>query len=587
MQTVSYMPVSVASSPPISDRTDYVTPEAENVVMTGEMEKIDNGFTLPSNSNIDHTIEPIYLTEHTKAPVVLPSHDTATQSLDRTSTSEVTHIFVSNNIPKSSTTSTLEVPEKIPFEEDAHIFVSANVPKSSTMSTLVVSDKIPIEEDAHIFVSSNIPKSFTTSTSVAPDEIFIKGLPDEQVPRRETDVVSVDSSNGTPIIITTTTTTTTMSRNIHKSTDKSDYIPVTSYVFHNDSQDPQKHDVISTTKLYDTTTTTTKPPRTNPVIYDVTRHPIIYDITKRHYDDDDDDDFFDVLEASGHAELPQIDRIKSRPGHRVTVSTVRPVDPDGYIYFEEHDVFDGGVDERPVPEGAHPKEFTMTVHDVVTPERLSTPLTVLTTHHHKPKLETITLPVQQPITMSIDMYTDYQPIPRPTPDKRRTKKPPRTSKRPLHHKPEPTAGRRNALPIVNKKLEQLSVVVGTILDYRLAGDMFLDEEDGGTEHLQLMFLSLDSDEGKLRGGGVGGPYTEDSDELDSLNLLTLPRTSWVKLNRTTQTLYGMPMDEHVGRHEFLIGFGDLFVKYMRENEIDKLARNYFFAKITFTNMFEL
>lgn len=34
--------------------------------------------------------------------------------------------------------------------------------------------------------------------------------------------------------------------------------------------------------------------------------------------------------------------------------------------------------------------------------------------------------------------------------------------------------------------------------------------------------------------------------------MTLPPNSWIKLNRTTQTLYGMPLDIHIGHHEFLL-----------------------------------
>ncbi len=69
-------------------------------------------------------------------------------------------------------------------------------------------------------------------------------------------------------------------------------------------------------------------------------------------------------------------------------------------------------------------------------------------------------------------------------------------------------------------------------------DTFYDFEDGNTENLKLVFLTVDG--------------------------LTLPRDSWVKFNVSTQTLFGLPLPAHEGRQEYLMAAIDTRGKIARD-----------------------
>ena len=81
-------------------------------------------------------------------------------------------------------------------------------------------------------------------------------------------------------------------------------------------------------------------------------------------------------------------------------------------------------------------------------------------------------------------------------------------------------------PILNSDIRRLEVSVGDILYYKIPEDTFKDVEDGNTTQLKLMFTSIDG--------------------------YTMPRMSWVQFNQTTQVLYGLPVAEHVGKHEYIM-----------------------------------
>ena len=81
-------------------------------------------------------------------------------------------------------------------------------------------------------------------------------------------------------------------------------------------------------------------------------------------------------------------------------------------------------------------------------------------------------------------------------------------------------------PILKNGMERIKVRVGDILDYSIPPDTFYDFEDGDTRQLKLAFLTVDG--------------------------MTLPRNSWLKFNRSTQRLYGLPLPIHVGKQEYVI-----------------------------------
>ena len=81
-------------------------------------------------------------------------------------------------------------------------------------------------------------------------------------------------------------------------------------------------------------------------------------------------------------------------------------------------------------------------------------------------------------------------------------------------------------PKLNKGIGRVKVRVGNILDYTIPRDIFSDAEDGDTRNLNLALLTVD--------------------------LLTLPRTSWLKFNSTSQRMYGQPLPEHISRQAYVL-----------------------------------
>ena len=65
--------------------------------------------------------------------------------------------------------------------------------------------------------------------------------------------------------------------------------------------------------------------------------------------------------------------------------------------------------------------------------------------------------------------------------------------------------------------------VGDVLRYTVPDDTFHDPEDGNTANLHLLFQTFEDD-------------------------LSVAPDSWIQLNQTSRTLYGLPLDDDVGRH---------------------------------------
>lgn len=97
----------------------------------------------------------------------------------------------------------------------------------------------------------------------------------------------------------------------------------------------------------------------------------------------------------------------------------------------------------------------------------------------------------------------------------------------------------NYAPVVLHELGNLDVFVGSVFRFRIPNDTFLDE-DGPTDKLRLLLLTYDT-----------SSWPDDPADFDRINTLTtVPPTSWIKLNSSTQLLYGLPTDELFGSHEY-------------------------------------
>ncbi|XP_006819307.1 dystroglycan 1-like [Saccoglossus kowalevskii] len=109
-----------------------------------------------------------------------------------------------------------------------------------------------------------------------------------------------------------------------------------------------------------------------------------------------------------------------------------------------------------------------------------------------------------------------------------SKEPPRTAL------PGPTQ-KPNQKPQLMNHIDRVYAYEGEMLVYRVPEDTFYDEEDGSTRNLKLMLLSID--------GGI------------------LHKMSWIQFDSSSQTIYGLPMAEQAGKHEYVMtaidSFGDI------------------------------
>lgn len=108
-----------------------------------------------------------------------------------------------------------------------------------------------------------------------------------------------------------------------------------------------------------------------------------------------------------------------------------------------------------------------------------------------------------------------------------TKRPPKTPKSDGKTTSTKTP---NLAPVVSKPLAVVEAVVGNLLIFRIPDDLFMDREDGGAENLTLLFL-------------------HDDDQM-------VDPPSWIKLNDSSRTLYGLPLEEHVGMHHYQLAAAD-------------------------------
>lgn len=112
---------------------------------------------------------------------------------------------------------------------------------------------------------------------------------------------------------------------------------------------------------------------------------------------------------------------------------------------------------------------------------------------------------------------------------------------------------RNFPPEVNRRIDKLAWVAGFVYRVQVPVDTFNDLEDGDTRNLRLVLL--DSDLTQL------GPH------------------SWIQFDPVTQTIYALPLEDHMGQYTFLLEAIDSGGKNVRESvkihvHQPKQARNY-------------
>ena len=95
----------------------------------------------------------------------------------------------------------------------------------------------------------------------------------------------------------------------------------------------------------------------------------------------------------------------------------------------------------------------------------------------------------------------------------------------------------NFPPIVKNFLRPMRITEGDILELPIPVDTFNDYEDGDTTNLKLVLMTIDG--------------------------LTIPPISWIRLDDVTQTLYGLPREQHIGVHEYLLAAIDKYGKIAR------------------------
>ena len=105
----------------------------------------------------------------------------------------------------------------------------------------------------------------------------------------------------------------------------------------------------------------------------------------------------------------------------------------------------------------------------------------------------------------------------------------------------------NFPPMQKNDIDQINVFVGEVFRYKLANDTFVDYEEGSTTNLKVIFLTVDG--------------------------LTMAPNSWIKYDEKTQSLYGIPLEEHVGRQEYVLSAIDRGGKLARDTFEILVTRN--------------
>lgn len=87
-------------------------------------------------------------------------------------------------------------------------------------------------------------------------------------------------------------------------------------------------------------------------------------------------------------------------------------------------------------------------------------------------------------------------------------------------------GTPNFKPTIEKRVKKLLMVAGKVWKFQIPIDTFVDMEDGDTRHLKLLFMTAER--------------------------TAVRPSSWIQFDPEKQTLYALPLDEHIGKYEFIL-----------------------------------
>nr|AAH99987.1 Dag1 protein [Danio rerio] len=141
-------------------------------------------------------------------------------------------------------------------------------------------------------------------------------------------------------------------------------------------------------------------------------------------------------------------------------------------------------------------------------------------------------------TMTRPVYVGASVTPATPTTRKPTKRPPKKPKTtPIPREPKTTTtkpprrstpaviGDSNIKPELRNPIDQVNAYVGTYFEVKVPSDTFFDKEDGTTDKLRLTLRK-------------GNDVVADD--------------SWIQFNSTSQLLYGLPDQEHAGKHEYFM-----------------------------------
>ncbi|XP_060930732.1 dystroglycan 1-like [Limanda limanda] len=100
------------------------------------------------------------------------------------------------------------------------------------------------------------------------------------------------------------------------------------------------------------------------------------------------------------------------------------------------------------------------------------------------------------------------------------------TKPPKSTTPPPLPPDENQTPDIRNAIDQVNAWVGTYFEVKIPPDTFFDKEDGTTDNLRLTLKKTPKE--------------------------AVSETSWIQFNSTIQLLYGLPEEQHEGKHEYFM-----------------------------------
>ncbi|KAM4610097.1 dystroglycan 1-like isoform 1-T2 [Polymixia lowei] len=101
-----------------------------------------------------------------------------------------------------------------------------------------------------------------------------------------------------------------------------------------------------------------------------------------------------------------------------------------------------------------------------------------------------------------------------------------TAKPPKRTTPLSLAPDSNQTPRIHNAIDEVNAWVGTYFEVKIPPDTFFDKEDGTTDKLRLTLKKTPKE--------------------------AVSETSWIQFNSTIQLLYGLPEEQHEGKHEYFM-----------------------------------